>query len=212
MPAVTLDWPERHQTRSHSMSTQSSVISSSASAIRTTFVQSSSRAAAARFCGRRRPRDHRRARPRGRGPAARVYAHDRRGPPRHALVPAADRRRRQRRRRRRRRGDRARGRPADRGALGDVRVPLHEGRARRRRHGRRLSPASGHWPQARRSSSCSATASTPRPRTATASPRGSSTTRTSSPRQRRSPRGSRPGRGSRTPTRSCSSRVSSTST
>ncbi len=90
---------------------------------------------------RRRPRDHRPAR-RGRCRVApRVHAHDRRGDPRDAHLPAADRGRRQRHRRGRRSGDRARCRPARRGALRDVCVPLHEGRPERRGHGRGVPAA-----------------------------------------------------------------------
>ena len=71
---------------------------------------------------------------------ARVHAHDRRRRQGDARVPTADRRGGQRRRRRGRFGARARERLPPARALGDVRLPLHEGRARRRGHGLRVSP------------------------------------------------------------------------
>ena len=90
---------------------------------------------------RRRQRDHRRADQDGAARPHAVHQDDRRRHPGDARVPDPDHHRDPRHRGRRRRGRRARLRLPGGQHVGPVRVPVHQGRAVRRRHGRGLPAA-----------------------------------------------------------------------
>lgn len=99
--------------------------------------------------GRRRRGDHRRHPGPGHRPAPRLQPDDRTGRPGAAGVPLPGDRRRARGRGGRGRGPRAGRRLPGRRPDRPLRVPLHPGRAVRRRHGRRLSAAARRRPRAR---------------------------------------------------------------
>ena len=98
---------------------------------------------------RRRRRDHRRHARHGHRPAARLQPDDRAGRTGAARVPLPGDRRGARRRRGRRCGPRARRRLPCRRPVRPLRLPLHPGRALRRRHGRGLSAAARRRPRPR---------------------------------------------------------------
>ena len=98
---------------------------------------------------RRRRRDHRRHPGHGHRAAAGLQPDDRPGRPRAAGVPVPRDRGGARRRGRCRRGARAGRRLPRRRPLGPFRLPLHQGRPVRGRHGRGLSAAPRHRPRPR---------------------------------------------------------------